>query len=304
MTSHRHVDELRIARAYLLEVAEPPAVAVWQLVEEHGPIASAQMLQAGDVPDAVRQEVSHPVRHVTRDDLERAHESGLRLIIPEDPEWPGWPLTDLRPDAVRTIPGSCPPLALWARGPAPLDDALRTAITVTGARAASGYGEYAAADWAYTFGGEGVTTVSGAAYGVDAAAHRGALAADGRTVAVLACGLGAGYPAGHHALLSKIAEQGLLLSEYPPGTPPTRQRFRTRARLLAALADAVVVIEAGVRSGALTVARTAVSLNRPVMAVPGPITSHNSGGCHELIRVGHAQLTASAHDVLEAVKAR
>jgi DNA processing protein len=143
--------------------------------------------------------------------------------------------------------------------------------------------------------------VSGAAYGIDGAAHRGALAADGPTVAILGCGVDRPYPAGHASLLDRIAERGLVVSEYPPGTPPARHRFLVRNRLIAALAAGVVVVEAGRRSGTRNTAATAAGLGRLVMAVPGPVGSAMSVGCHELLRTGEASLVTAAAEVAETV---
>jgi DNA processing protein len=141
--------------------------------------------------------------------------------------------------------------------------------------------------------------VSGAAYGVDGAAHRGAVAAGGATIAVLACGLDVGYPAGHVGLLRRAAESGAVISEYPPGTPPARHRFLVRNRLIAALGEGTVVVEAGIRSGARNTAASAAVLGRVVMAVPGPISSAMSLGCHAILRDGHAVLVGSVPEIIE-----
>ena len=146
----------------------------------------------------------------------------------------------------------------------------------------------------------GATVVSGAAIGIDGAAHRGALAVDGATVAVLACGVDRVYPAAHATLLERIAATGLVVSEYPPGSVPARHRFLVRNRLIAALGAGTVVVEAALRSGAQRTAADTEALGRLVMAVPGPVTSGPSAGCHQLIRDG-ALLVTSADDVLEAV---
>src|SRR5256714_1313699 len=138
-------------------------------------------------------------------------------------------------------------------------------------------------------GRRGESVFSGAAYGIDGAAHRGALAASGVTVAVLGCAVDAGYPAGHAALLKRIAGSGgAVVSEYPPGTPPARHRFLVRNRLIAALAAGTVVVEAGRRSGSRNTAATTSALGRPLMAVPGPVTSAMSVGCHDLLRTAGA----------------
>ncbi|MGH3433011.1 MAG: DNA-processing protein DprA [Thermocrispum sp.] len=239
-------------------------------------------------------------RTVSAAELERSEaDLGARLVTPEDHEWPAWPLLALTVAGDRGVKGMTAPLALWVRGGGRLDQAVERAVTVVGSRAASGYGEHIASEWAYGLASEQVAVFSGAAYGIDAAAHRGALAAGGVTAAVLGCALDAGYPAGHDLLLRKVAERGLVLSEYAPGTPPARHRFLVRNRLLAALSAATVVVEAGLRSGARNTANTARALGRPVMAAPGPITSRNSAGCHELIRAQHATLVTSSGEVME-----
>jgi DNA protecting protein DprA len=171
---------------------------------------------------------------------------------------------------------------------------------MTGSRAATGYGAHVAGEIAQDLAGHGWVTVSGAAYGIDAAAHWGALAAGRLTVAVLASGVDQPYPAGHADLFSRITDGGVLVSEWPPGTRPTRIRFRARSRVLAALGAATVVVEAGEHSGALTVARQARDLGRHLMAVPGPVTSAQSAGCHALIRDRDATLVTSASDIITA----
>jgi DNA processing protein len=142
--------------------------------------------------------------------------------------------------------------------------------------------------------------VSGGAYGIDGAAHRATLATDGFTVAVLAGGIDVPYPSGHSGLLHRIGQQGLVVTEYPPGIRPARHRFLTRNRLVAALSGATVVVEAGVRSGAANTAAWARALGRPVCAVPGPITSAASAGCHALLS-GDAHIVTRAADVVELI---
>ncbi|WP_460444109.1 DNA-processing protein DprA, partial [Amycolatopsis cihanbeyliensis] len=235
------------------------------------------------------------------EDLAAAARAGARLIIPEDEEWPAWPLLCLEVATGRGVRDVATPLALWARGNATLDRVTDRAVAVVGARAATGYGEHTSAEFGYGLAERGMTVFSGAAYGVDGAAHRGALAGGGATVAVLGCALDAGYPAGHIGLCNRIAEHGLVLSEYPPGTPPARHRFLVRNRLIAALTAGSVVVEAGARSGARNTAATAGALGKVVMAVPGPVGSATSVGCHQLIRGGEATLVASVADVLDTV---
>jgi len=193
-----------------------------------------------------------------------------------------------------------PPIALWVRGSGALDELCDQAAAIVGARAATGYGLHMAGELGAGLAAAGFTVVSGAAIGIDGAAHRGALAATGPTVAVLACGVDRTYPAAHEALLNLIAATGLVVSEYPPGSVPARHRFLVRNRLIAGLAAGTVVVEAGLRSGAQRTAADARALGRPVMAVPGPVTSGRSAGCHGMIR-GGAILVTRVEEVLEEV---
>jgi DNA processing protein len=169
---------------------------------------------------------------------------------------------------------------------------------MVGSRAATGYGQHVAVEMAATLAEHGTATVSGGAFGIDASSHRGALAADGPTVAVLAGGLEFGYPRSHSELFLAIAAQGVLVSECPPDQGPTRPGFLIRNRIIAALSRGTVVVEAALRSGALNSARHARELCRQVMAVPGPVTSEQSAGCHELIRDYGAMCVTRAADVL------
>jgi DNA processing protein len=184
-------------------------------------------------------------------------------------------------------------------GAVALGELAERAVAVVGSRAASGYGQHVATEFGYGLASAGVTVVSGAAYGVDGAAHRGALGADGRTVAVLGCGVDVAYPAGHTALLRRIAEGGAVVSEYPPGTSPAKHRFLVRNRLIAAFGGGTVVVEAGARSGAKSTATATSALGRVLMAVPGPITSATSVGCHELLRSGEAVPVSTVEEIIE-----
>lgn len=299
-TTNGTFDELRLARAYLLAVAEPPAPALAAFVDANGPVVAAKRVREQDVPAQVAAATEARVDYDASVDIERTAEQGGRLIIPEDPEWPHWAMLALR--GTTNVPGVAPPLALWARGTARLDVALRSSVSVAGTRATSPYGEFAAADTAYSFANERVTVVSRANYGVDAAAIRGVLANEGTTVAVLACALDAGYPAGHEALLDRITERGLVLSEYPPGTPVAKHRFQAQCRLIAALGQSTLLVEAGLGSAAVALARTTFALGKPVFALPGPVTAGTSDGCHELIRERVATLVTTAQHVLESIQ--
>ncbi|WP_282945684.1 DNA-processing protein DprA [Cellulomonas endometrii] len=218
-----------------------------------------------------------------------AREGGVLLV----PGGPGWParLDDLGPLA---------PLCLWVRGGASLDGLTRRSVAVVGARASTPYGEHVAVGLGGGLAPHGVTVVSGGAYGIDVAAHRGALAAGGPTVALLAGGIDRPSPAGNRDLLERVvADGGALVAESPPGTPPTRSRFLQRNRLIAAVSGATVVVEAAWRSGALSTAARAAELLRPLGAVPGPVTSMASTGCHRLLRDGAAVCVTGADDVLD-----
>lgn len=217
-----------------------------------------------------------------------ARDVGARLVVPEDPEWP-LAVNDL---------GAHAPVVLWVRGdPSLLVRDPRVAIV--GARAASAYGESVAAELAGDLATGGAVVVSGGAYGIDGAAHRAALAVGGATVAFLAGGVDRAYPQGHQQLLRRIVDTGAVVSEVPCGVAPTKWRFLSRNRLIAAAGQATVVVEAGWRSGSLNTAGHAASLGRPLGAVPGPVTSASSAGCHRLLREYDARCVTSAGEVRE-----
>ncbi|HJP73092.1 MAG TPA: DNA-processing protein DprA [Pseudonocardiaceae bacterium] len=296
------LDAVRLARAYLLRAAEPPAPALNAFIAQVGAITAAQLIRDGTAPPAVL-DATNARRGIelAEDDLAAAAKAGARLLIPEDDEWPTWPFTALDLANARGVRWAGHPIALWARGTGRLSDLTDRAVAIVGARAATGYGDHTAAELGYELALAEFTIVSGAAYGIDGAAHRGAISAGGATIAVLGCGVDQPYPAGHSGLLGQIAEHGLVLSEYPPGTPPARHRFLIRNRLIAASSAGTVVVEAGRRSGSRNTAATAHALGRIVMAVPGPVTSAMSVGCHEMLRTGEAYLVTNAADVLEAI---
>jgi DNA processing protein len=290
--------EVLLARAYLSRVAEPPAPALVALVAEVGPVEAADRVRAGKVAERVAAETSSR-RAIDRAaaDLDAAAAAGMRLICPEHPEWPTEMVLAF---AAADEPALTEPLALWVRGPGRLDALCAHAVAVVGSRAATRYGTTIAGELGSGIAGQGWTVVSGAAIGIDGAAHRGALAVGGATVAVLACGADRAYPAAHQALLERIVATGLVVSEYPPGCVPGRHRFLVRNRIIAGLTTGTVVVEAGLRSGAHRTATDALTLGRDVLAVPGPVTSATSAGCHRLIRDG-AVLVTRTDEVLEGV---
>ncbi|CCI53798.1 DNA-processing protein DprA [Nostocoides jenkinsii] len=213
-----------------------------------------------------------------------------RIITPADSEWPAG-LADLEH----------PPHCLWVRGPVRLDVVCRRSVAIVGARAATAYGVDRASEIASGLASRGFAVISGAAFGIDGAAHRGALAVQGITVAVLACGIDRPYPQAHSALIQEIGRAGAVVTELPPGAAPYRGRFLLRNRLLAAMSGGVVVIEAAMRSGSLQTAGRAAAIGRPVGALPGPVTSMASGGCHQAIRDQLAVLVTDAAEVADLV---
>lgn len=299
----------RLAQVALGHLAEPGNRDLGELVRRCGPVHSLRLLGTGDVPDRLRAVVSTRLAAVdpyqlARRALERADRLGVRIITPTDNEWPRQlgDLVRLSRDVTDIIRrDTYPPHCLWLRGPWPLAGSLDRSVAVVGARASTPYGDHAAAELAYGLAGRGWTVVSGGAFGIDAAAHRGALAGGGRTIAVLACGIDRPYPQSHSALFDQIAEQGLLLSEWPPGADPHRHRFLVRNRLIAAVTRGTVMVEANARSGARFTLNRARDLGRMVMAVPGPITSAMSVGAHEELRVEGSILVANLAHVMEAV---
>lgn len=301
--------DLRLARAVWSRITEPGDAVAGQIIRLLGALpaldlvtsgvdarAFEQVLRtvAGEDPPSSRKLTAALARwrpRLDREgtvlDLKRAAEVGMRLLIPEDPEWPAR-LNDLGPHA---------PHVLWVRGN--LNILSTPSLAVVGARACSGYGSHVTAEFTNDACTAGYTIVSGAAYGVDAVAHRTALALGKPTVAVLAGGADRPYPAAHGELIERIAEDGVVCSEMIPGSAPTRWRFLQRNRNIASLAQAVLVTEAGVRSGTLNTAGHGAELGRSLGAVPGAITSAASAGCHKLIRDYGASLITNEADLLE-----
>lgn len=298
------------ARACLTAVVPPGQPWVGAMVAEHGADRVWADLASGAPPPVARLEgggepAPSELRRAQRlwerwgveagrvdpDGLLGASaEAGVRFVAPGDPEWPG------RLDELVPL-GGWRPYGLWVRGCGDLRNLCLRSVAVVGARASTSYGDHVASELSYTLGERAVVVVSGGAYGIDGAAHRAARAS-GSTVAVLACGLDVDYPRGHAALFADIASSGVLVSEWPVGATPRAPDFLIRNRLIAALTPGTVVVEAGRRSGALNTASHAAELDRVLMAVPGPVTSAMSQGCHSLLRDWHAECVTSADDVL------
>lgn len=226
-------------------------------------------------------------------DLQVLAAVGGRVLVPGDPDWPPQ-LDDL---------GAGAPACLWVRGSGRAAALVARSVALVGSRASTAYGERVAADLGAGAAAHGWTVVSGGAFGIDAAAHRGVLAVDGPTVAVVACGVDRAYPRAHERLLAAVAEAGMVVGETPPGGIPSRWRFLERNRLIAALSGATVVVEAAWRSGALSTAGHAVDLGRRLGAVPGPVTSAVSAGCHRLLREMGAVCVTDAEELVELASA-
>lgn len=292
-------DERRLAWAYLSTVAQGASRSLSSAIEQRGVVEVADAVRSGRARGEVAARLSARAHLDTAArDLERLAQAGGRLVTQDDDEWPAWQMLGIGTlDTATDAEG--PPLALWVWGSRRLDHLAERAVGIVGTRAASGYGEHVTAEIAGDLAIDGWTVVSGAAFGVDAAAHRATVGVGGATVAILACGVDRAYPAAHATLLRRISESGLVISEYPPGTVPARYRFLARNRLIAALSAGTVVVEAGWRSGARNTAAWARRLGRPVMAVPGPVTSAASQGCHRMIREGEARLVGTARDVVD-----
>ena len=228
-----------------------------------------------------------------------ADAAAARFVVPGDEEWPAG-LEDLRhAESIQRRGGE--PVGLWLRGPGHLAHLMERSVAIVGSRAATAYGNGIAADLAADLVEQGVTVLSGGAFGIDVAAHRGALGAGGPTVCVLANGVDVAYPPGNASIFEALAKDQLLVSELPPAAHPTRVRFLARNRLIAAMSRGTVVVEAALRSGARNTAGWALGCGRPLMAVPGAIYSRASTAPHLMIRNGQAVLVTSAAEVLELI---
>ncbi|MFV2100380.1 DNA-processing protein DprA [Micromonospora sp. LOL_024] len=305
-------EELALARVALTWLAEPGTWSVYRLVDELGAVAALDLLLDGGAPqerlrDAVAaRSRAGDARTVATEALARADRLGVRVVIPGDDEWPATVehlrTLHLRDARRRVDQETAPPLCFWVRGQWPLAEAMDRSVAVIGARAATPYGTHIATELGYGLADRDWTVVSGGAFGIDAAAHRGALTGGGLTVAVLACGVDRSYPMGNAALFERIADTGLLVSEWPPGAEPLRPRFLIRNRVIAAGTRGTVLVEAAARSGATQTTRRAIALHRPAMVVPGPVTSAMSVGAHELLREEReSRLVTGLAQVLEEV---
>lgn len=287
----------RTARMALSMIAEPNDSTTGRLLTRVGAVETIRLLEADSmVPvlgrvDGTMWRERHGSRVSAESVTERLREVdrlGIGVLIPGDQDWPA-SVDDL---------GDSAPFVLWTQGAASfLARPPSDLVTVTGARAATSYGEHVVAEIAGDLAQEERVIVAGGAYGIEGVAHRAALASGGDTIAVLAGGVDRPYPAGHSELLGRIADTGLVVSEMPPGATPTRHRFLARGRLMAALSQTTVLVEAGARSGTLHTALQARLLGRSLGAVPGPVTSAASSGTNGLLRDQSARLVTGSGDV-------
>lgn len=293
-------EEERLARVALSCIGEPGDPRLTDLVHRVGAREVLARLRAQATDDELGADLAGRILGTDPTAvLAGAERRGVRFVVPGDEEWP--PGMDDLTRAPHLHERGGVPIGLWCRGRLRLDEAAEQAVAVVGSRTATTYGGDVATDIAGRLAEQGWSVVSGAAHGIDQAAHRGALTARGTTIAVLACGVDRYYPSSHRGLIDYIADVGVVVSEAAPGCAPTRIRFLARNRLIAALARGTVVVEAAVRSGALNTASWSEGLGRAVMGVPGPVTSEPSAGVHQLIRHRQAALVTCAEEVLEVV---
>lgn len=272
-----------IARAKLFSSVEPGSAFFPREVATYGAVEVLKRIEAGLYKNGEKILAADGEAV-----LRQCEKAEIQFVTPENPNWPEV-LFEL----------ASPPIALTVKGD--FSQLTNKSLAIVGSRNPTNYGIRTASDFAAGFVDRGWSIISGGAYGIDAAAHKGALIAEGVTIAVLAAGLDIIYPAGHTKLFADIAETGLLISEFAPGVHALPARFLTRNRLIAALSSATLVVEAAFRSGALRTARDAAELLRPVMAIPGPITSPLSEGCHRLIGERAAEIVTSIADAVEFI---
>ena len=297
------VQDERTARMALSMIVEPDDAVTGRLLRELGTLELFRLAEGDEsmpglsVVDAQvwRAQFQRSDARTLEQNLVAAERAGIGTLIPGDNEWPT-ALDDL---------GDRRPYVLWTRGTTSfLARPLSDLVTITGARASTSYGEHVAGQLASDLANAERLVVAGGAYGIEGAAHQAALASGGDTIAVMANGVDRMYPMGHRELLERVADLGLLISEVPPGAVPTRHRFIARARLMAALSTATVVVEAGARSGSMKVAESAQELGRMVGAVPGPVTSATSAGPHRLLRDKDCAVITDAADLYRALETR
>jgi DNA processing protein len=284
----------RQARLIISISGEPGDERVGQAVAEYGATEAVERWLSGYGAEAMCKSVDQVMNSALVEQAVKSLNSVRgRFITPADEEWPD-SLDDLDISA---------PIGLWCTGGGRLSQITQRSLAVVGARSATSYGQRIAHEISVQAASENVGVISGAAYGIDAAAHRGSLASQGKTVAVLACGVDVAYPVSHRGLLSNITDSGVVVSEAPPGAKPHKHRFLIRNRLIAALSQSTVVVEAALRSGSLSTSNWAHVLNRQKWGIPGPITSATSAGVHAAIRDNMMKIATSVDDILQDFKA-
>lgn len=269
-----------VARAQLFGAIEGGLSNWSREVFEKGAEKVIELCKSGEY----KEDVTNILKSNGHQVLEKLEELGIGFIVP------GSQFDEL----------PAPPIGLTFKGDIELLN--HRSIAIVGTRNPTQYGAKVASEMAANFVDREWAVVSGGAYGIDSAAHKGALIAEGETIAVLASGLDIYYPAGNARLFSAIEENGLLISEYMPGSKALPFRFLNRNRIIAAIAEGTMVVEAAFRSGSLRTARDAAGINRKVMAIPGPINSPLSEGCHRLIGEGVAMICTGVNDAIELMR--
>lgn len=280
------------AKALAIELEEPNASRLSSLLVKAGLDHEDQKVFGRlevNLRDARERWRSRKSLALVRESLERIRALDGTVLTPASTLWPQQ-LGDL---------GRHAPHALWIRGRPEVLETSRRSVAIVGSRDATSYGELVTSEFIGPLASRNFTVISGGAFGIDGMAHRSTLALGGKTIAVMAGGLDRLYPSGHISMLESVIKSGAVVSELPPGMAPTKWRFLQRNRIIAALSQATVVVEANWKSGAMNTVKHAEDLGRPVGAVPGPVTSPKSAGCHKLIRDQRAMLVADSSDLLE-----
>jgi DNA processing protein len=281
----------QLARACLFSIVEGGHTFWCAEISTHGALAVYNKLLNGGYDPIKYEKLITNLRETNGDKiLTEIDKHYARLITPDDEDWPDQ-LNDL----------AAPPIGLILKGN--INALHQPSLAIVGTRNPTSYGARIAGEFAAGFADREWAIVSGGAYGIDSYAHKGALIAEGVTVAVVASGIDINYPAGNTRLFAEICESGAMVTEFMPGHRALPNRFLTRNRLIAALSKATLVVEAAFRSGSLRTARDAAEIFRPVMAIPGPITSPTSEGCHRLIGERAAEIVTSVADAVEFVGA-
>ena len=279
----------QLARACLFSIVEGGHTFWCAEISTHGALAVYNKLLNGGYDPIKYEKLISNLRQTNGDKiLTEIDKHYARLITPDDEDWPEQ-LNDL----------AAPPIGLILKGN--INALHQSSLAIVGTRNPTSYGARISGEFAAGFADREWAIVSGGAYGIDSYAHKGALIAEGVTVAVVASGIDINYPAGNTRLFAEICESGAMVTEFMPGHKALPNRFLTRNRLIAALSKATLVVEAAFRSGSLRTARDAAEIFRPVMAIPGPITSPTSEGCHRLIGERAAEIVTSVADAVEFI---